>query len=174
MKKYKLIALFAMLFILFSSCGNNSGYLLGEDNFFLVMTNMQYYPQQYVGKDIDFDCFTYDLADIDGKTYRCGVRKCSSGYGCQCGKDTVIGFLLDYDGEIPVPKNQSEDTVEKSWIHVKGTVKSSEKTKIKVYALDADGNEDRDTIEYIEFLTFKVEELDIIEDYTNLKYYVTK
>ncbi len=168
MKKYRIIALLAAFIIILASGCKEKRYSLKEDNFFLVMTNMQYYPQQYVGKDIDFDCFTYDLTDIDGKTYRLGVRKCSSGYGCKCGKDTVIGFILNYDGQIPEPKNQSEDSVEKSWIHVKGTVAGAEKTKITVFAADGE------TKEFIEILTFNASEISVIEDYKNLNYYVTK
>ena len=156
------------------ACGKNEEYKLNESTFFLVMTNMQYYPESYEGKNVEFDCFTYDLTDISGRTYRCGVRKCSAGYGCKCGKDTVIGFVLDYDGEIPAPKNQSEDTNDKTWVHLSGKLVSAEKTKIIVYAYKADGTPDETTTETIEFLTFGVEALTEITDYSGLNYYVTK
>ena len=173
--KNRFFIILSLIFILFtnSSCGGNE-YVLNEETFFLVMTNMQYYPEQYVDKPIEYDCFTYDLTDTDGNVYRCGVRKCSAGYGCKCGKDTVIGFILDYGGEIPEPKNQSEDTPDKTWVHIKGTVASAEKTKIKVYAYGEDGEIDYSTVENIEFLSFKVEALTAISDYSGLNYYVTK
>lgn len=157
-----------------AACGQNNNYVLNEKTFFLVMTNMQYYPEQYENKEVAFDCFTYDLTDVDGNIYRCGVRKCSAGYGCQCGKDTVIGFLLVYDGDIPDPKNQSEDTNEKTWVHLSGRLLSSEKTRICIFAYDANGEVDKNTTETIEFLTFRIESLSLIEDYSNLNYYVTK
>lgn len=174
MKRIKcfIVIMFLIIFAMFCGC-NEDGYKLDESTFFLVMTNMQYYPEQYLEKNIEYDCFTYDLKDVEGKVYRCGVRKCSSGYGCRCGKDTVIGFILDYDGEIPSPRNQSEDTVEKTWIHLKGTLITTEKQKITVYAYNADGSITSDT-ETIEFLTMKVFEINKITDYDNLKYYVTK
>lgn len=174
MKKSFLIIL-SLIFILFtnSSCGRNE-YVLNEETFFLVMTNMQYYPEQYVDKPVEYVCFTYDLTDTDGNVYRCGVRKCSSGYGCKCGKDTIIGFILDYDGDIPEPKNQSEETPDKTWVHLVGTVASEQKKKIKIYAYGADGEVDFSTIETIEFLSFKVETLTLISDYSGLNYYVTK
>ena len=78
-----------------TACEGDEGYVLTEQTFFLVMTNMQYYPEQYVKKNVELDCFTYELNDVDGKRYICGVRKCSSGFGCTCGKDKIIGFLLD-------------------------------------------------------------------------------
>ena len=137
------------------------------------MTNMIYYPEQYLDSRIQFDCFTYTLVDVDGKAYTCGVRKCSAGYGCTCGKDTIIGFILDYDGDIPAPKNQSEDTPDKTWIHLDGKLASAQKTDIRIYAYI--GEEiDYSTIETISFYTFKAEKLTVIEDYSSLNYYVTK
>ena len=173
MKKF-LICILCVLFLLFTcSCGNKK-YILTEDTFFLVMTNMQYYPEQYADSDIEYDCFTYSIKDINGEEYICGVRKCSSGFGCTCGKDTIIGFLLDYDGELPSPKNQSEDTVEKSWIHLKGKLKSTEKKNIKIRPYLSDGSIDQTNTETIVFLEFKVDTFSVLEDYQNLKYYVTK
>lgn len=164
------LAIAAMLCI---SCGKTNEYVLSEQTFFLVMTNIQYYPEQYVGADIEYDCFTYELTDTDGNSYICGVRKCSAGYGCTCGKDTIIGFLLNYDGEIPEPKNQSEDGNDKTWVHLKGKLASAEKRSVRIYAYD--GEEiDYDTIETITFLSFDVETIDLIDDYSSLHYYVTK
>ncbi len=156
-----------------AGCGSQS-YILNEDTFFLVMTNMQYYPEQYVGKHIEYDCFVYHLTDVDGAVYVCGVRKCSSGYGCQCGNDTVIGFVLDYDGAIPDPVNQSEDSPDKAWIHASGTIPSSQKTDIRIYAYTAEGEIDYDTVETISFLTFAADSIQTIEDYSGLQWYVTK
>ena len=164
-----------LIFCFFASaCGKDEEYKLNESTFFLVMTNIQYYPESYEDKNIEFDCFTYDLTDVNGKTYRCGVRKCSAGYGCKCGKDTVIGFILDYADEIPAPKNQSEDTNDKTWVHLSGSLTSCEKTKIIVYAYSGDGTPDETTTETIEFLRFRVNTLDKITDYSSLNYYVTK
>ena len=153
-------------------CGTGS-YILNEDTFFIVMTNMQYYPEQYIGAHIEYDCFVYHLEDVDGNVYVCGVRKCSAEYGCTCGNDTIIGFLLDYDGEIPEPVNQSEDTNDKAWIHVTGTLDSAEKTNIEIYAY-TDGVKDTSKTEVISFLTFKASSVTEIEDYSGLNYYVTK
>ena len=161
----KVLSVFAVIFILFlCACGK---FDLTENTFFLTMTNMQYYPQQYVGADISFDAFTYELTDINGEKHICVVRQCSAGYGCKCGKDTIIGFLIDFDGEIPAPRNQSTPDNDKTWVHVKGTLPHAEKTDIQIYAIDG-------TVETITFLTFKAETLKIIEDYSGLHYYVDK
>lgn len=154
-------------------CASPSEYILDETTFFLVMTNMQYYPEQYEGAYIEYDCFTYSLTDVDGTNYMCGVRKCSSGYGCTCGNDTIIGFILEYDGELPEPKNQSEDSNNKTWVHLRGKLKGSEKTTITIYAYK-DGQPDYNNTENILFLGFTVESCEIIEDYSSLNYYVTK
>ena len=156
-----------------ASCGKEEEYVLSEKSFFLVMTNIQYYPSNYVGKNLEFDCFTYEIKDTDGNSYICGVRKCSSGYGCNCGKDTVIGFILDYGGEIPEPKNQSEDTNDKSWVRLKGKIDGDKFTGIAVYAYNGD-EIDYSTVETIKFLTLKVDKLSVIEDYSGLSYYVSK
>lgn len=165
---------FALTFAtMLTACAVNE-YILTEDTFFLVMTNMQYYPEQYVGKNIEYDCFTYELTDVDGNGYICGVRKCSAEYGCTCGNDTIIGFILNYDGELPEPKNQSTDSSEgKTWVHLKGTMNSAEKTTITIHSYDADGNVIDGVNEQILFLEFQVESCELI-DGTNLAYYVTK
>lgn len=163
-----LIALLA-----FSACGGTNRYDLNEETFFLVMTNMQYYPEQYVGKEVSYDCFTYRLTDVDGREYLCGVRQCSAGYGCNCGKDTIIGFLLDYEGVIPEPKNQSESTADKTWVHLEGTLPNAQKEEIRIYAYNGDVI-DYDTVETVVFYHFAVASLTLIEDYSGLAYYVTK
>ena len=155
------------------ACGGHKRYDLTEETFFLVMTNMQYYPEQYVGKTVTYDCFTYRLTDVDGQEYMCGVRKCSSGYGCNCGKDTIIGFVLNYDGVIPEPVNQSEDTADKTWIHVEGTLASAQKREIRIYAYQGD-QIDYSTVETVVFYDFDVAALSLIEDASGLAYYVTK
>lgn len=160
------------LFFLLASCGNNH-YILKEDNFFFIMNNMQYYPEQYNDATIEYDAFMYDLYDTEGTLYNCCVRKCSSGYGCNCGKDTIIGFILNYDKELPKAYNQSEDSVEKTWVHVNGKIHSSEFKNINIYAYK-DGEIDYDTIEVIKFLFFDVSSIETISDYSNLNYYVTK
>ena len=137
------------------------------------MTNIQYYPGRYLDKDITLDCFTYNVSDVNNNTYLCGVRKCTAGFGCKCGKDTVIGFILNYSGEIPEPKNQYEDTNEKSWIHITGQLVSQEKTPIEINSYDASGAIS-DQTEIVEFLSFNVSNLEIITDYANLKYFVSK
>ena len=150
-----------------------SSYVLKESTFFLVMTNIQYYPEEYVGKDITLDCFTYNVADKNGTEYLCGVRKCTAGFGCRCGKDTVIGFILNYEGDIPEPKNQYDDTNEKAWIHIVGQLASENKTAIEIYSYDAEGNI-TDQTEIVEFLSFNVSSLDTITDYSGLAYFVNK
>lgn len=164
----------AALALLIPACGGQNEYKLNEKNFFLVMTNMWYYPAQYVGCDIECDVFTYRITDLNGKEYLCGVRKCSAGYGCTCGADTVIGFILSYDGEIPEPRNQSEDTGDKSWIHIKGKLKSDRFTDIEINSYDASGNVVDGVTETVKMLEFEVEELTEITDWSGLNYYVTK
>lgn len=173
MKKFfaGIFALIAAAAVL-SGCGTGQ-YILNETTFFMVMTNMQYYPEQYVGADIEYDCFVYHLTDTSGNVHVCGVRKCSAEYGCTCGNDTIIGFLLDYDGTLPEPLNQSEDTNEKAWIHVAGTLASANKTDIEIFAYTPDG-EITDATEVISFLTFKASSVTEIDDWSNLNYYVTK
>ena len=172
--------IFSVIFLLFafasvpyfSACAPNE-YILNEKTFFKVMTNIQAYPEQYLGKNVEFDCFTYSLTDAEnGREYICGVRKCSSSYGCTCGKDTVIGFILNYDGDIPAPRNQSEDNADKTWVHIKGRLSGAEKIRICVYAYD--NGEITDRKEYISFLSFEVSSIRTIDDYSGLNYYVTK
>lgn len=172
MKKPRLISLCLALVLLLSACGKKD-YALNEDTFFLVMTNMQYYPEQYLDSEIEFDCFTYELRDVDGNSYICGVRKCSSGYGCTCGNDTIIGFLLESDVPLPEPRNQSEDSNDKAWVHLKGTLRSADKTTITIHSYLPDSSVDPDTTEQIVFLIFRVSSCDPIEDYSGLNYYVT-
>jgi len=172
MRKISLFLLILCLFI-FCSCGKEE-YILNEKTFFLILTNMQYYPEQYVGVHTELDCFTYIVEDTEGHKYMCGVRQCSSEYGCKCGKDRVIGFILDYDKEIPEPVNQSGADNYKTWIHLTGSIKSKDKTRINIYAYNQDGSVDYNTVETIEFLTFSVSNIELIEDYSNLNYYVSK
>lgn len=158
-----------------AGCGNqNERYVLTEQTFFLVMTNMQYYPEQYLGCDVEYDCFTYKLTDVNGTEYLLGVRKCSSGFGCTCGKDTIIGFILSYDGEIPQPRNQSEDSPDKTWVHIKGQIKDANKRYVTVNAYGEDGQILENQTETIAFLEFNVDEITLIEDWSGLSYYVTK
>ena len=171
MKRAVLILLVLLLLVASFACAEPSAYVLTEDTFFRVMTNINAYPHRYDGKDLTFDSFTYRLTDVDGTEYMCCVRKCSAGYGCKCGKDTVIGFILDYDGDIPEPKDQSADTVEKTWIRTTGKLVLSEDRKptvLHIYA--ADGV----TVEPVSFFTYHATELSLIEDYSGLQYYVTK
>ena len=174
MKKFFFFSLLALLLLFLPACAAKDLYVLNESSFFLVMTNMQYYPEQYIGSTIEYDCFTYELTDIHGNSYICGVRKCSSGYGCTCGNDTIIGFILESEEPLPAPKNQSEDNNDKTWIHVRGMLKSAQKQEITIYAYTPDGNIDYDTTEILSFLTFQTESVSLIEDYSNLHYYVTK
>ena len=173
MKKAILILMVLLLLVTFASCGPRD-YILNEKTFFLVMTNMQYYPEQYLNSRVEFDCFIYELFDVDGTLYICGVRKCSSGYGCTCGKDTIIGFVLESEEELPKATNQSEDTNEKTWVHLSGKIKSADKTNIEIHSYLPDGSVDPSKTEQITFLVFVVESCDTIEDYSNLHYYVTE
>lgn len=167
-----IMALLLCLSLFLTGCGKKD-YVLDEDTFFLVMTNMQYYPEQYLNSNIEFDCFMYELSDVDGNTYTCGVRKCSSGYGCTCGNDTIIGFLLEYDGKLPAPRNQSEDTNDKAWVHLSGRLQSAEKKTVTIHAYLPDGSIDPNKTEQIVFLVFDVDSCSEIADYSGLQYYVT-
>ena len=176
MKKVKtriIPLLLLVVSLIFPACSSKD-YSLSESNIFLVLTNMWYYPTQYIGSTIECDLFTYEITSVDGEKYLCGVRKCSSGYGCKCGKDTVIGFVLYYDGEIPAPKNQSEDTNDKSWIHIKGGLSSDKFIEIEIKSYNEDGSVSETETETIKMLGFNVAELSIVEDASRLNYYVTK
>ncbi len=172
-KILKNLLLFLAVSTVFASCGKTEEHILTEKSFFLVMTNIQLFPHKYVGEQYELDCFTYKITDTSGKEYYCGVRKCSSGYGCTCGKDTIIGFILDYDGEIPEPKNQSEDSNDKTWVHLCGSLETDAYTDVTVYAYNGE-EPDYAATETIRFLTFRVETLTEITDYSGLNYYVTK
>lgn len=165
--------LFLLIPSLFALVGCENNCNITESTFFLVMTNIQYYPEEYVDKEITLDCFTYNVKDVNNKEYLCGVRKCTAGFGCKCGKDTVIGFILNYEGNIPSPKNQYEDTNDKSWIHITGKLTSIEKTPIEINSYDSEGNILEQT-EVVEFLSFDISSLETITDYTNLAYFVSK
>lgn len=175
------IALLLSFVCLFAACGaekdenGNKIYRLNEQTYFRVMSNMLMFPEQYNGSIIELDFFTYEIEDIHGEKYLCGVRHCASGYGCNCGKDTVLGFVLDYDGELPAPKNQSAPNNDKSWIHAKGKLSSTEKVLMEIYAYGADGSIDysKDP-EQIYFYRYIVEEYSPIEDTSSLHYYLDK
>ena len=149
-----------------SACTTDNS-VLTEQTFFLVMTNIQTYPEEYIDKDLTFDCFTYELKATDGTSYMCGVRQCSSGFGCKCGKDTIIGFILNSEKQLPEPKNQYDNTNDKAWIHVTGKLESSDKKTISIPATDG-------TSEDVQFLSFNVSEFNVIEDYSSLHHYVDK
>lgn len=165
--------LFLLIPSLFALVGCENNCNITESTFFLVMTNIQYFPEEYADKEITLDCFTYNVKDVNSKEYLCGVRKCTAGFGCKCGKDTVIGFILNYEGTIPSPKNQYEDTNDKSWIHITGKLTSIEKTPIEINSYDSEGNI-LDQTEVVEFLSFDISSLETITDYTNLAYFVSK
>ena len=160
----KALVLLSIPFLL-SGCSKN--YDMDESTFFLVMTNIQYYPEDYVNKDISFDSFTYKLTSVQGDEYMCVVRKCSSGFGCKCGKDTIIGFIVSNDLGLPEPKNQYDDTNDKAWVHVIGQIKSTDKTTFEIYNAD-------NVPEEVSFLSLEIKDFSIIEDYSNLHYYVDK
>ncbi len=176
MKRLCSLVLAAVLCFSLAACKDKgeTAYDLTEDTFFLVMTNMQYYPEQYLGAPMSLDCFTYALTDVDGNSHLCGVRKCSAGYGCTCGKDTIIGFLLESDEALPAPRNQSADNNDKTWVHLTGELKSADMTDITIHAYLPDGSVDPDKNETISFLTYKVATCELIEDASGLQYYVTK
>ena len=160
-----------LLPLLLTSCGSDKC-VISENRFYLIMDNIIRYPEEYVNKEIAVDCFTYNIENVDGDVTVCGVRKCSSGYGCKCGRDTIIGFILKYeDGDIPAAKNQYENNVEKTWVHLTGHLESKQKTTITIFSYNADGTPSTDA-EEIQFLTLNVESLELIDDYQNLRYYV--
>lgn len=169
----KILCLIFCVCSLFSVACGDSNYILTENTYFKIMTNLYMYPNNYVGANIEADCFTYKITDIDKKEWIVAVRLCSSGYGCACGQDSVIGFLLDYDGEVPAPVNQSDKDGEnchtKAWIHLKGTLETAEKTNIKI--LSSTGAEEK-----IAFVTMKVESLTKIaeSEFSSLAPYVIK
>ena len=176
MKKLAIIKTLSIVLLLIVMCCSLSACFDGvieEKQFFRVMTSIQYYPSNYTDLTLELDCFTYKLVDVQGKEYICGVRKCSSGYGCICGNDTIIGFVLEYDGELPEPKNQSEDTNDKTWVHLVGKLKNADMMNIEIYSYK-DGVIDTNNTEQIQFLVLVVESCELIEDYSNLNYYVTK
>ena len=147
-------------------------YVLNERTFLKTMTNMRGFPSWYMRSEIELDCFVYELTDVEsGKEYTLGVRKCSSGVGCTCGNDTIIGFILDYDGAIPAARNQSEDTNDKAWIHIAGKLESDTPETIAIAAY-TNGVPNGST-EYIQMFRFAVSSLSEIEDYSSLAYYVT-
>lgn len=151
--------------LVLTGCGTN--YDMTEKTFFLVMTNIQAYPEEYVDKTISFDSYTYELTSTKNDKYLCVARKCSSGFGCKCGKDTIIGFIVSKDLGLPEPKNQYEDTNDKAWVHVVGQIKSTEVTEFEISGQD-------NTSETVSFLSLDVTSFNIIEDYSNLNYYVDK
>lgn len=152
--------------------GAGCDYVLNERTFFKTMTNMLAFPSSYMGSEIELDCFVYELTDVEsGEAYTLGVRKCSSGVGCTCGNDTIIGFILDYDGAIPAARNQSEDTNDKAWIHISGKLESDTPETIAIAAY-TNGVPNGST-ESIQMFRFAVSSLSEIEDYSSLAYYVT-
>ena len=168
--KKKLLTFLTFPLLLTACSGSKCN--ITESKFFLVMDNIIRYPEEYIKKELSLDCFTYDVEDINGDVTVCGVRKCSSGYGCRCGRDTIIGFILKYeDGDLPAAKNQYENNADKTWIHVTGHLESKQKTTITIFSYNADGTPSTDT-EEIQFLTLNVESLELIEDYQGLRYYV--
>ena len=74
---------------------------------------------------------------------------------------------MDQDLGLPEPKNQYENTNEKSWIHVTGQIPSVDKKEFSIYGADG-------VTEQVAFLSFKISDFSIIEDYSNLHYYVEK
>ena len=148
------------------ACSPNK-YVMDENTFFLVMTNIQFYPEKYIDKELTFDSFTYKLTSVSGDDYLCVVRKCSSGFGCKCGEDTIIGFIVDQNLSLPTPKNQYDDTNDKAWVHVVGEIKTADKVEFEIF------NKNHEP-EPVQFLTLEITDFSIIEDYSGLHYYVDK
>ena len=65
MKKLFVVLLLLCLSLTAFACGGKD-VVLTEDTFFYGMLTIQMYPDEYVGKKISFDCFTYRLTDTDG------------------------------------------------------------------------------------------------------------
>lgn len=177
MKKLKFMCLalvFAAVVSVLCACGKTE-WILTEENFFFTLNNVQMFPERYLNNVFELNCYTYLITDTEGNTYLCGVRHCSSGYGCTCGNDTIIGFLLDYDGEIPEPVNQSDkNSVEKTWIHIRGTIETAERVQIKVYAYTDGVADPSKPTETISIPTLSVSSLTVLseEEYKDLKPYV--
>ena len=169
--KKKVLSLLAVPFLLMGCASDKC--VISENRFFLLMDNILRYPEEYINKELTLDCFTYNITDVNDNVTVCGVRKCSAGYGCTCGRDTIIGFILNYEGEIPAARNQYENNVDKTWIHITGHLTNKQKTTITIYSYNPDGTQSPDT-EQIQFLTLNVETLELVENYQNLHYYVTK
>lgn len=171
-----MILVSALAISAFCACGKTE-WILNEENFFFTMNNVQMFPERYLNNVFELDCYTYELVDVNGVSYMCGARHCSSGYGCTCGNDTIIGFVLIYDGAIPAPTNQSDkNSVEKTWIHVRGTVTSGQHTEISVYTYTNGEPDMSKPAETIKMPTLTVETLELLtaEEYANLAPYVTK
>lgn len=165
------ILILSVTFCAFAGC-SSGGYSLDEAHYFLTMQNMLYFPENYVGDSFEYDCFVYEIEDaISGETYICGVRKCPANFGCKCGNDSILGFMLVYDGDIPAARNQSENSNDKTWIHVTGIMTNADMTAVNIYSLDAEGNP-TEMIEKIFFCKLNVETLEEI-DGIGLNYYVS-
>ena len=164
--KKAILPLILMSSFLMTSCSSNQ-YVMNENTFFLVMTNIQFYPEDYINKELTFDCFTYQLTSVSGDEYLCVVRKCSSGFGCKCGKDTIIGFIVDKELGLPEPKNQYDNSNDKAWVHIVGELTSADKTTFDIY-------NDYGDPESVSFLSLEVKDFSVIDDYSNLHYYVDK
>lgn len=167
MKKVCTSLLLLTSFLAIGCSSNSDGYVLNEKTFFQVMTNIQYYPEDYIDKDLTFDCFTYALTSVSGEEYLCVARKCASAFGCKCGNDTIIGFLVSKDLGLPEPKNQYDNTNDKAWVHVTGQLVNNEKTVFEIY-------NNQGVPEEVKFLSLNVCDFSIIEDYSDLHYYVEK
>ena len=63
MKKKLLPLLILPIFLI--GCTSQKSYVLNESTFFLVMTNIQYYPEEYVNKDLTFDSFINGVNILD-------------------------------------------------------------------------------------------------------------
>ncbi len=176
LKKIALAVCFLCALGAFSACGDGNSepkhYTLTETTYFAVLKNMLYFPEGYLDSTLDLDCFIYEVEDVEtGVVYPCGVRKCPANFGCKCGNDSILGFLLRYDGEIPAARNQTTNDSDKTWIHLSGTLENAELTAITVYSYGADGNPTGKT-EKIYFCSLQVDSLTEI-DGSGLKYYVS-
>ena len=172
MKKVAVVLLLIILCCTLAACFDG---VITESKFFFVMTTINAYPENYTDMTLEFDCFTYNLQDVNGKTYICGVRHCSAAYGCTCGNDTIIGFVLEYNVELPEPRNQSDESQDKTWVHLKGKLKNTDKLNIEIRSY-IDGKPDPNNTEQIQLLVFVVESCTVLteQEYSSLNRYVNK
>lgn len=164
--------LFAAIFLFAGCAQKGKEHVLNDVTYYLVMQSMLFNPSAYLQDTFVLECFVYEIEDVQtGEVFTCGVRKCPSNIGCRCGNDSVLGFRLLFDGDIPPARNQTANDSDKTWIRVSGKLAGTELTGVDVYRYDAEGNP-TNTIETIYFCSLEASSLEEI-DGSELSYYVS-